>query len=257
VSPRYAFLDHGGVAAFAHRGGTSEWPENTMAAFQHAIDLGYRYLETDVHLSADGVLFAFHDSNLRVRTGVDANFGDLDAREIDRLLVDGVAPIPRLDELLSTWPYARINIDTKSDATVLPLIDSIRSHGAIDRVCVGSFVDRRIARCRDELGPALCTSMGQIEAGRLVMASKRLADPSRLVAACAQLPTKRVVQVLTTDLIDLAHELGIEVHVWTIDEPDEMRRLLDDGVDGIMTDRPRSLRTVLINRGAWAPEGVR
>lgn len=243
------------MLAFAHRGGTSEWPENTMAAFQHSVDLGYRYIETDVHLSADGVLYAFHDSNLRVRTGVDANFGDLDAAEIDGLLVDGIAPIPRLDELLSTWPYLRVNIETKTDATVLPLIASLRAHRAIDRVCVGSFVDRRIKKCRDELGPELCTSMGQLEGARLVLAANRLADPTRLVAACAQVPTRRVVQVLTPQLIDLAHELEIQVHVWTINEPDEMRQLLDDGVDGIMTDRPRTLREILIHRGAWAPGG--
>ena len=125
VSPSYPYLEHDGVIAFAHRGGTSMWPENTMPSFQDSIDLGYLYLETDVHLSADGVLFAFHDHNLLRRTGVNANIADLDAREIDALLVDDRAPIPRLDEVLLTWPHARFNIDTKSDATVLPLIETV------------------------------------------------------------------------------------------------------------------------------------
>lgn len=253
---RFAFLDHGGVLAFAHRGGNSRWPENTMPSFQDSIDLGYRYLETDIHLSADNVLYAFHDHNLKLRTGLDANISDLDAHEIDGLLVDGRAPIPRLDDLFMTWPYARLNIDTKSDATVLPLIQTIRKHRAIDRVCVGSFVDRRVKKCRSELGPDLCTSMGQREAARLALASRGLADPDLVVGACAQVPRHKVFDVVTPALVELAHDLEIQVHVWTIDEPDEMRRLLDYGVDGIMTDQPRILREVLINRGVWAPEGV-
>lgn len=233
------------------------WPENTMPSFQDSIDLGYRYLETDVHLSADGVLYAFHDHNLHQRTGLNANIADLDASEIDALLVDGRSPIPRLDEVLTTWPTARLNIDTKSDATVLPLVDAIRTHGAIDRVCVGSFVDRRVKKCRTELGPDLCTSMGQNEAARLALASRGLADASLLVSACAQVPVRRVFDIATPALVELAHGLDIQVHVWTVDEPDEMRALLDYGVDGLMTDQPRILRDVLINRGLWAAEGVR
>lgn len=254
----FPFLDHDGVLAFSHRGGADAWPENTMPAFQHSIDLGYRYLETDVHLSADGVLYAFHDSNLRARTGVNANIGDLDAAEIDALRVDGHAYIPRFDELLATWPRARVNVDTKSDATVLPLIDMLRRHRALDRVCVGSFVDRRIRKCRAELGPELCTSMGQFEAARLVLASRGLADPSTLQAACAQIPPKtRGLTVVTPALVELTNSIGMQVHVWTVDEPTEINRLLDLGVAGIMTDQPRTLRNVLIERGVWAPEGLR
>ncbi len=228
-----------------------------MPSFQDSVDLGYRYLETDVHLSADGVLFAFHDHNLLARTGVDTNIADLEAAEIDALLVDGLAPIPRLDDVFLTWPNARLNIDTKSDAAVIPLIASIRAHRAIDRVCVGSFVDRRIKKCRQELGPELCTSMGKFEAARLSLASRGLGDTTQIVAACAQVPIRmRRLNVATPALVDLAHHLNIQVHVWTIDEPDQMRALLDWGVDGIITDQPRILRDVLINRGVWAPEGV-
>ena len=256
MPPRFAFLDHDGVLAFAHRGGTSRWPENTMPSFQDSVDLGYRYLETDVHLSADGVLFAFHDHNLRALTGVNADIADLDAGEIDALLVDGIAPIPRLDDVFLTWPNARLNIDAKSDATVMPLIASIRAHKAIDRVCVGSFVDRRTKKCRQELGPELCTSMGKFEAARLSLASRGLGDTRQVSAGCAQLPLRMRFKVTTPALVDLAHSLNIQVHVWTIDEPNRMRELLDWGVDGIMTDQPRILRDVLINRGVWAPEGA-
>jgi len=241
------------VLAFAHRGGTGDFPENTLPAFQHSIDLGYRYLETDIHLSADDVLYAFHDASLKRSTGVDALIGDMGAAVIDQLLVDGVAAIPRLDDVLSMWPRARVNIDTKSDASVMPLIATLRAHRAIDRVCVGSFNDRRIKLCRRELGPELCTSMGQAEVMRLVLASRGVADPALLRGACAQIPTHYGVPIATQAVIDLAHDLDIQVHVWTIDQATQMESLLDDGVDGIMSDEPRILRDVLINRGAWAP----
>jgi len=256
VPPQFAYLDHDGILAFSHRGGTSAWPENTMPAFQHSIDLGYRYLETDVHLSADGVLYAFHDENVRRTTGVDANLADLESDEIDKLVVDGVATIPRLAEILTTWPMARVNIDTKSDASVVPTIKALRDHKVLDRVCIGSFVDRRINLCRRELGPDLCTSMGQKEVTRLVAASKGLADPSLIKAACAQVPVKHLVEIVTPQLLEFAHERGLQVHVWTIDEPDEMRRLIDLGADGIMTDQPAVLRQVLIELGEWAPGGT-
>lgn len=257
MTNRFPFLEHDGVLAFAHRGGggDGDWPENTMPAFQHAVDLGYRYLETDVHLSADGILYAFHDDNLRDRTGVNAYIADLDAVEIDALLVDGVARIPRLAEIFSTWPAARLNIDTKSDASVVPLIEEIRRFDALDRVCIGSFVDRRIKMCRRELGPELCTSMGRWEVLRLWFASRGLADPTLLQAACAQIPVSYGLPVTTPATIETAHEQGIQVHIWTIDEADEMKRLLDMGVDGLMTDHLDVLRRVLIERNEWAPGG--
>ena len=252
VQPRHAFLEHNGVLAFAHRGGTTHWPENTLPAFQHSVDLGFRYLETDVHLSADGVLYAFHDANLARGTGLNAAIGDLDAVTIDRQLVDGRAPIPRLAEMLSTWPHARLNIDAKSDASVVPLITMIKAHRAINRVCIGSFSDRRIKKCRAELGPELCTSMGQRQVARLLLATRGLADPLHLVGACAQIPRKHIVPMATPAVVTLAHEHNIQIHVWTIDEPDDMRALLDDDVDGIMTDKPEILRDVLVERNAWS-----
>ena len=252
MSGRFAYLEHDGVLAFAHRGGTSQWPENTMPAFQHSIDLGYRYLETDVHVSADGILFAFHDADLFRTTGHRGRIGDLEASEIDELVVDGRATIPRLDDILTTWPLARLNIDAKSDAAVLPLIRLVRVRRAVERVCIGSFVDRRVRLCRRELGPDLCTSMGQLEGLRLLMASQGFADPSVLRAGCAQLPPQRgSVRFTTTKLIELAHELDIDVHVWTINSADEMHALLDLGVDGIMSDEPALLRELLIVRGQW------
>ena len=245
----------GPVLAIAHRGGTLRHPENTLNAFQDAVDLGYRYVETDVHASSDGQLYAFHDDHLGRVAGVQAYIGDLSAEELDAMRFGGGYRIPRLDEVLSTWPQLNVNIDPKADASVDPLIRTLRRHGAVDRVCVGSFSDRRIRYCRRELGPELCTSMGPVEVARLAGRSRGF--PSwPFPSAAAQVPTHhsvlgRQVPVITRPFVDTAHDLGIAVHVWTIDDAPTMEQLLDLGVDGIMTDRPDVLRSVMIARGCW------
>src|SRR5450432_2302420 len=133
------FLDWPAPIAFAHRGGAGDWPENTMPAFAGAVALGYRYVETDVHVTSDGVLLAFHDDHLdRVTDGTGA-ISDLPYAEVRTTLVDGREPIPRLDELLDAWPELRINIDAKHDEAVEPLAEVIEKANAIDRVCVASF----------------------------------------------------------------------------------------------------------------------
>ena len=247
----FAFLDHPGPVAFAHRGGAGDWPENTMPAFEGAVALGYRYIETDAHVTSDGTIVAFHDDRLdRVcdRTGIIA---DLTWSEVRLARVDGREPIPLLEDLLTTWPDLRINIDPKHDAAVEPLAEVIRRCDAVDRVCIGSFSDERIAAMRDLLGPRLCTSLGPKDTTRLVAATRRLAS-GRFEGAAAQVPLKHGrVPIITRQFIRGAHRLGIAVHVWTIDDPTEMERLLDLGVDGIMTDRPSVLKDVLVSRGLW------
>ena len=147
------FLDTPGPIAFAHRVFDLSGAENSMRAFGQAIALGYRYLETDVRVSADGVAFAFHDARLdRVtdRTGVIAR---LPAREVERARIAGTEPVPRLDDVLATWPDARVNLDLKDERAIAATVAAIRRAGALDRVCVGAFSDRRVAagpdrRCR-------------------------------------------------------------------------------------------------------------
>lgn len=247
----WSFLDHPGPLPFAHRGGAGAWPENTMPAFEGAIRLGYRYLETDAHVTADGVCLAFHDDRLdRVtdRTGIIA---DLSHDEVSKARVDGREPIPLLADLLSSFPDARINIDTKSDASVDAVADVVRQADAVDRVCIGSFSDARLERIRSLLGPALCTSMGPREVARLRGRSYGLPVGS-FHSACAQVPHRvKGVTVVDERLVAKAHSLGLQVHVWTIDDEAEMNELLDLGVDGIMTDLPEVLKSVLISRGAW------
>lgn len=244
------FLDHPGPIPFAHRGGALDAPENSMEAFQAAVDAGYRYLETDVHVTADGVLVAFHDDRLDRVTDKQGEIRSLTWEAVSRARIDGSGTIPRFEDLLRTWPDIRINVDPKADDAVGPLATAIGRHH-VDRVCVGSFSDRRIHAVRSLVGDHLCTGLGPRDVARLKAASRR-APVGRIRGQCAQIPASfRGVDLVTRRLIDAAHRRGIVVHVWTVDEPAEIDRLLDLGVDGIMTDRPLVLREVFEQRGLW------
>jgi glycerophosphoryl diester phosphodiesterase len=247
---RSRFFDHDGVLAFAHRGGTSTHPENTMAAFGDAVSLGYRYLETDAHLTSDGVVVAFHDDVLDRVTDAQGRIDELAWSAVAQATVGGTAAVPRLDELLAAWPDVFWNIDAKHDAVVEPLTRVVADAGAQDRVCLASFVDRRITTMQ-ELLPGVATSLGSKGVARLRSASIGLPG-GRFSSQCAQVPTKiKGLPLVTPRFLHKSHHLGIQVHVWTINEADEMERLLDLGVDGIMTDEPALLRRVMERRGLW------
>ena len=247
----HPYLDHPGPIAFAHRGGATAAPENTMLAFEDAVSLGYRYVETDVQATADGVLLAFHDDDLSRTCGVTGRISQMTRREVSACRVDGREPIPLLGDILGTWPELRVNIDCKSWAALEPLVRVLIEHDALDRVCLGSFSDARLQRLRERLGPRVCTSMGPRAVARL-LASSRLPMLGPPPGNAAQVPVSQGrIPVVTPRLVERARGWGIAVHVWTIDDPDEMHRLLDVGVDGIMTDDTRCLRDVMLARGAW------
>ena len=249
---RHPYLDVDGPIAFAHRGGAEEFPENTLRAFRHAVDLGYTHVETDVHATADGVAVAFHDDSLDRVTDGTGVVGDLPWSRVRRARVAGTDPIMLLDELLEELPDTRINIDPKSDAAVGPLVEVLRRTGAVERVCVCSFSDRRTRQVRDQIGASLCVGAGPRGIARLLAASARLGVPASFDFHTAQVPVRaKGLTLVRPAVLDAAHRHGVAVHVWTIDEPAEMHRLLDMGVDGIMTDRPSRLRQVMIERGHW------
>jgi glycerophosphoryl diester phosphodiesterase len=239
-------LDHPGPIPFAHRGGASDWPENTMPAFEAAVGLGYRYLETDVQATADGVLAAFHDDDLTRTCGRPGRISELAWSEVRTARVGGLEPIPLLTDLLEAFPDARLNIDCKSDASVQPLVDVLRRTNSLERVCLGTFSHRRLVRLRRLLGPGLCTSMSPREVAQW-LAGRLPAAP----AAAQVPPTRGRLTVVSRRTVARAARRGVPVHVWTIDDPAEMHRLLDLGVAGIMTDRPAVLRDVLRSRGQW------
>lgn len=247
----FAYLDAPHAVAIAHRGSAAAHPENSMAAFQDAVDLGYRYIETDVHATRDGILVAFHDDRLDRVTDRKGRIAELDWAEVSQAKVHGREPIPRLDELLAAWPDLRVNIDPKADAAVAPLIRALARPAILARVCVGSFSGRRLATLRAELGPDLCTSMAPGEVVRLRLASLGLPIAS-FAAAAAQVPVRQYgLPVVDMRFVDAAHALGLKVHVWTINDAETMARLLDLGVDGIMSDETALLKAVFTQRGLW------
>jgi glycerophosphoryl diester phosphodiesterase len=245
------FLDHPGPIPFAHRAGGEA--ENTLAAFARAVALGFRYLETDVRVTADGVLVAFHDATLDRVCHARGAVAGLPWRELAGVRVAGEHPIPRLEELLEAFPDARFNVDPKVDEAVEPLVGLLRRTGAVERVCVGSFSERRLARVRRALGPGLCTALGPASVRRLRLAAWGLPIGRGAVAGdCVQVPQRHHgVPLVDARMLAAAHARGLPVHVWTVDDAAEMRRLLDLGVNGLMTDEPATLREVLVERGAW------
>lgn len=249
----WAFLDHPGPIPFAHRGGASEHPENTMAAFGHAVELGYRYLETDVHATVDGVLVAFHDDVLDRVTDRQGVIAQLGWDSVKQARLGGEHGIPLLADLLAAWPDVRVNIDMKHDGSVAPLVDVLDRTAAHDRVCVASFSERRLQRFRALTGGRVCTSTGPLDIARLRFLGLGRLPVGSFTAACTQVPVRQgPLPIVDRRFVAAAHRCGLAVHVWTIDDRAEMERLLDLGLDGIMTDRPTVLKEVLVSRGQWA-----
>jgi glycerophosphoryl diester phosphodiesterase len=258
----FAFLDAGldqpgAVLAFAHRGGAFhpeiEGLENTLTAFQHAVDLGYQYLETDVHATRDGVLLAFHDTALDRVTSSTGSIADLGYDELSGVVVGEREQIPTLTSLFERFPGARFNIDIKADNAVEPLADLVRRTRGHDRVCVGSFSARRMRRFRALMDREVATALGPVAVAAARFSPGRVGTRlTRQAGAVFQVPRRRgPVQVVTGAFVGRMHAAGRPVHVWTVDDRAEMHELLDLGVDGLMTDRTDVLKDVLLDRGQW------
>jgi glycerophosphoryl diester phosphodiesterase len=249
---RHPYLDHPGPIAFAHRGGAADGLENTMAQFRRAVESGYRYIETDVHATLDGKLVAFHDSTLDRMTDGAGRIADLPWKEIRHARVAGAEPVPLFEDLLEAFPEVRWNVDMKAEPALHPLLNLIARTGSWDRVCVGSFSESRVARAQRLAGPRLATSYGTGGVLGLRLRSWGLPAALRRTAVAAQVPeTQSGVPVVDRRFVRAAHARGLQVHVWTVNEPQRMHRLLDLGVDGIMTDHIDTLREVLEDRGTW------
>jgi glycerophosphoryl diester phosphodiesterase len=227
--------------------------ENSLGAFRRAVAEGYRYLETDVHATADGVVVIQHDPVLDRTTDGHGAVAAQPWSVVRRALVGGREPVCRLDELLEELPEALFNIDVKADSAVGPVLTTLRRANALERVCLASFSEARLVRLRRLGGPKLLTSMGPRSVG-MVWAAGRFGLPVAGLARgkMAQVPVRQgSLTVVTDGMLRAAHRRDREVHVWTIDDPDEMRSLLDRGVDGLVTDRPDLLREVLRSRDVW------
>ena len=249
-----AYLDHALPLAFAHRGGAAHQPENSWAAFEHAIGLGYTHLETDARATADGVLLAFHDRTLDRVTDRTGRISRMTYRDVAAARIGGTEPIPLIEDLLGAWPALRFNIDLKDVLAIRPMMDVLRRTGAWDRVCVTSFSARRLHAARALLDRPVCMALSPSGvaalrlAGGIPVCGAALAERlARTGVHCAQIPGR----IATTSFIQKAHGAGLQVHVWTLNRRADMERALDLGADGIMTDETVLLRDLLTERGLW------
>lgn len=244
----------GAPLVLAHRGGGALELENSATAFQRALALGVRQIETDVRATRDGVAVVIHDATLD-RTSEDS--GRLDALTSEQLRAVRLRngdPVLTLDEALHSWPDIIWNVDVKCDDAVLPFLSAVARAQAWDRVCVASFSGSRLVRLRRLAGPRLATATTPAEvaairlgAGRLLPIGPHARRPGSIVAT--QVPRRmRGVQVVTAGFVAAAHRVGLAVQVWTINDSQVMAELLELGVDGLVTDRPDLALQVIADR---------
>lgn len=252
----HAYFDNGGLpVALAHRGFSLDGLENSMAAFQAAIDLGYRYLETDAHGTADGVAVALHDSTLDRTTDATGEVSMRQWSSVKVARIGGIEPVPALEDVLGTWPDVKVNIDVKGESGIVPVAQAIERTRSHDRVCIGSFSAHRRRATIARLSRPVASPASQREAIAWWLGTWVGADAGATLGHvdALQIPWRtRSVPFLSARQIALAQEAGKEVHVWTVNRRDHMERLLDMGVNGLVSDRADILKRVLVERGQWA-----
>ena len=257
---QWDYLNSAVPLAIAHRGGALEAPQNTMAAFERAIGLGYRYLELDVRATSDGALAVFHDYTLAALTGRPGAVHELTWSELSQAKVLGQEPVPRLEEVLAAWPDVNLNLDPKHHNAVRPLAKLLGQRDYASRVCLSTFSDRRLQALAKRLAGNYCIARTQRQTAwwrikSLLSGKHSPATPDRqrdLTQGCVQVPaTIHRRRLVDARFVAAVHACGHQVHVWTVNDPAEMRQLLAMGVDGIFTDRPSVLKDVLVELGQW------
>lgn len=250
-APSHPYLSDHRFACFAHRGGGVEGPENAKRTFAAAVELGFRYIETDVQATLDGVVMVFHDDALAPLTDAEGVVAELPYSEVRQARIGGAEPLMSLEEALNEFPETRFNIDIKTDQTLRPTLDLVRRMSCLDRVCLASFSDKRLTAIRRELGQEACTGAGPW--GVTALKFSYWGMPFlRTPALCAQVPISEYgITIVTRRFIRYCERRGVVVHVWTIDDEDEMRRLIRLGVHGLVSDRPSLLKRIAVEEGVW------
>lgn len=243
--------------ALSHRGFSLDGLENSMVAFEAAVELGFGYLEIDIRTTRDGVVMVFHDELLDRVCSASGPVADRFFDELRTVRIQGAEPIPTLEEVLTRWPAMKLNIDIKDDASVEPFAKIVERLGAHDRVLVASFSDRRRLRVLRLLSRPVASSAGQACSALLWLLSplgqtRRLARMVRV--DCLQVPVQHAgVTVVTERFVRRCRRAGLPLHVWTVNDPEAMERLLTlgGGVDGLVSDRADRLAEVMHRRGYW------
>ena len=250
MESKYSFLNQPRPHLIAHRGGNALGADklNTLLAFQSAVDLGYKYIETDVVLSSDGKVVVYHGSKSRrqQRKTDQCRRKIIQGMTYDRInkqINSGGEPVPLLEDVIRTFPRTFFNIDAKTKEVVRPLADVVRKTRAINRICIASFNYKRTLGVANLLGgqDKVCTSIGPTGFGTYFLYSRMKSifkeKISRLKIGCLQIPYKLV----SKELVRTAHDNGIMVHVWTVNKTAIMSKMLDLGIDGIVTDETKGL----------------
>ena len=242
------YLNYNGLAVMAHRGGSLEAPENTIESFKYAIEIGSDIIETDIQLSSDGVPYIFHDDDLKRIPGIEKNFNDLLASEIDELKIFGDFKIPTLEETLKQFPDTKFQIDFKTDEVVDPAIEIINKFPHIKKnICVASFSSQRLQKIKSKLSD-VTYSMGPHEVLKLLLKSFGIYR-GEVGGDCLQIPIYRYgIKIVTKRFVDFCKRENIKISVWTINSTEEMDYLIDLDVDGIITDKPKALINLLASR---------
>ena len=239
-----SYLNYSGVAVLAHRGGSFESFENTIESFYYSQSLGCKFIETDVQISSDGIPYIFHDETLTRLLGKNDVFSNLDSSEIEDLRIFESHKIPRLDETLQTFPDMCFQIDVKTDEVAMPALEVIHKCRAEDRVCIASFNSPRLSRVNSKY-PEICLSMGPNEVSKMLLSSFGLYKKT-IIGDCLQVPMYYYgIKVVTKRFVDFVHSKGLKICVWTINDEKTFKKLIDIGVDGIITDKPKLLFQVL------------
>ena len=239
-----SYLNYSGLEVLAHRGGSIESLENTIESFKYSISLGCNYIETDVQLSLDGKPYIFHDEDLNRLAGINKIFNDLHSSEIDEIKLFNNHKIPLLEEVLLKFPETYFQIDVKTDEVALPALKVIYDLGAQDRVCIASFSSERLETVRNKY-PDICISMGPKEILKLLLASFGLYRGT-VPGDCLQIPIYQYgIKLVTKRFVNFVQSKDLKVIVWTINKPEEMKKLIELEVDGIITDKPKALFDII------------
>ena len=242
------YLNYAGLAVMAHRGGSLEAPENTIESFKYALEIGSDIIETDIQLSSDGIPYIFHDDDLKRIPGIEKNFNELLASEIDKLNIFDDYKIPTLEETLKQFPNTKFQIDFKTDEVVDPAIEIINKLPNIKKnLCVASFSSQRLQKIRSKLSD-VTYSMGPHEVLKLLLKSFGVYR-GEISGDCLQIPIYRYgIKIVTKRFVDFCKRENIKISVWTINSIEEMDYLIGLDVDGIITDKPNALINLLASR---------
>lgn len=240
------YLEYDGLEVLAHRGGAEESIENTLESFEYSQSIGCNYIETDVQVSSDGVPYIFHDNDLKRILNNPRRFDSYSSQEIDKLRIFKNHKIPKLSDALNDFPYLSFQIDFKSDDVVMPSLEVIKNTGSKDRVCVASFNSKRLSRVRSNF-PDLCISMGPNESIKTFISSFGLYKKP-IPGDCLQIPIRYYgIKVVTQRFVDFLKSKQLKIMVWTINDVQTFKYLIDLKVDGIITDKPKLLFETLKN----------